>query len=193
VTTDTSTEAVQALIAEIRETASGVWDDAADTLAALLDERTATASFNASAHSQAQDRIRDLEASKALEESVSTSYLRRAERAEADLHIEMAELFDVQAERDKLVTELANLEAGFKTFMKSHNKVLDENERLAAKLAGVTAERFHEAYERLSFDFDYVTRVDTAVPWADVPEQNKRLMEATVAAILADTDEGSER
>lgn len=38
------------------------------------------------------------------------------------------------------------------------------------------AERFHEAYERLASEHGYVTRPESAVPWADVPEQNKRLM-----------------
>ena len=38
------------------------------------------------------------------------------------------------------------------------------------------AESFHEAYERLASEHGYVTRPESAVPWADVPEQNKRLM-----------------
>jgi hypothetical protein len=51
-----------------------------------------------------------------------------------------------------------------------------------------TAERiaraFHEAYERLAPDFGYTTREASAKPWADVPEQNKRLMIAVVADLL---------
>ncbi len=34
------------------------------------------------------------------------------------------------------------------------------------------AERFHEAYERLAPEHGYATRPESAVPWADVPEQN---------------------
>lgn len=48
------------------------------------------------------------------------------------------------------------------------------------------AQRFHETYERLAPDYGYTTRRDSAVPWADVPEQNKRLMIAVCAEILAD-------
>jgi hypothetical protein len=50
--------------------------------------------------------------------------------------------------------------------------------------AETLARRFHEAYERLAPTFDYVTREATAVPWDDVPEQNKRLMIAVCAEIL---------
>lgn len=45
---------------------------------------------------------------------------------------------------------------------------------------------FHEAYERLAPDFGYKTREASAVPWDDVPEQNKALMRATVASLPAD-------
>jgi len=38
------------------------------------------------------------------------------------------------------------------------------------------AKLFHETYERLAPTFGYETRKDSAVPWADVPEMNKRLM-----------------
>ena len=43
------------------------------------------------------------------------------------------------------------------------------------------AQRFHEAYERLAPSFGYETRRESAVPWAEVPESNRRLMAATVA------------
>lgn len=48
------------------------------------------------------------------------------------------------------------------------------------------AQAFHEHYERLAPDFGYKTRRDSAKPWTEVPEQNRRLMVATVAAVLAD-------
>lgn len=47
------------------------------------------------------------------------------------------------------------------------------------------AERFHEAYERLAPQFGYRTRDASAVPWSDVPENNKALMTAVAAEILA--------
>ena len=47
------------------------------------------------------------------------------------------------------------------------------------------ARRFHEAYERLAPSFGYETRRESAVPWEEVPENNRRLMVATVRAALA--------
>lgn len=46
------------------------------------------------------------------------------------------------------------------------------------------AQRFHEAYERLAPEHGYETREASAKPWADVPEQNRGLMVATVQALL---------
>jgi hypothetical protein len=46
------------------------------------------------------------------------------------------------------------------------------------------AQLFHETYERLAPDFGYRTREASAVPWAEVPENNRRLMVATAAAII---------
>jgi len=46
------------------------------------------------------------------------------------------------------------------------------------------AKEFHKAYERLAPLFDYTTRPDSAVDWADVPEQNKSLMIAVVADLV---------
>jgi hypothetical protein len=51
--------------------------------------------------------------------------------------------------------------------------------------AEMLARRFHEAYERLAPQFNYVTRQATAVPWEEVPEENKRLMIAVCEEILA--------
>lgn len=50
----------------------------------------------------------------------------------------------------------------------------------AEKLAQI----FHETYERLAPEFSYQTRKASAVPWEDVPENNKRLMVAVCAEIL---------
>lgn len=47
------------------------------------------------------------------------------------------------------------------------------------------ARRFHETYEALAPSFGYETRPESAVPWEDVPEMNKRLMVA-VADVLLD-------
>jgi hypothetical protein len=38
------------------------------------------------------------------------------------------------------------------------------------------ARNFHEIYERLAPKFSYKTREASAVPWEDVPENNKQLM-----------------
>jgi hypothetical protein len=48
------------------------------------------------------------------------------------------------------------------------------------------ARAFHDAYERLAPDFGYRTREESAVPWEDVPEANKKLMIATVDALIAE-------
>ena len=50
--------------------------------------------------------------------------------------------------------------------------------------AAALAERFHETYERLAPDFGYRTREASAKPWADVPDQNKRLMIAVCDVLL---------
>ena len=46
------------------------------------------------------------------------------------------------------------------------------------------ARAFHETYERLAPEHGYETRKASAVPWEDVPEQNKSLMIAVVAALI---------
>jgi hypothetical protein len=43
---------------------------------------------------------------------------------------------------------------------------------------------FHETYERLAPEFGYETRPESAVPWEQVPEQNRRLMEAVAGEAL---------
>jgi hypothetical protein len=46
------------------------------------------------------------------------------------------------------------------------------------------ARKFHETYERLAPVFNYTTRKDSAVPWEDVPKNNKLLMTAVASDIL---------
>lgn len=46
------------------------------------------------------------------------------------------------------------------------------------------AQAFHETYERLAPEFGYRTREASAKPWAEVPEQNKRLMIAVVKELI---------
>jgi hypothetical protein len=48
------------------------------------------------------------------------------------------------------------------------------------------ARRFHETYEDLAPEMDYVTRAESRVPWEDVPDKNRRLMVATVQRLLDD-------
>jgi hypothetical protein len=46
------------------------------------------------------------------------------------------------------------------------------------------AQKFHETYERLAPEHGYETRKASAVPWADVPPNNKALMIAVCAEII---------
>lgn len=46
------------------------------------------------------------------------------------------------------------------------------------------ARKFHETYERLAPKYSYKTRKASAVPWEDVPQNNKQLMIAVCAEIL---------
>ncbi len=43
---------------------------------------------------------------------------------------------------------------------------------------------FHETYERLAPTYSYKTRKASAVPWDQVPKQNKVLMIAVSAEVL---------
>ena len=47
------------------------------------------------------------------------------------------------------------------------------------------AQAFHESYERLAPDFGYKTREASAVPWEDVPIDNKSLMMSVVVDLIA--------
>jgi hypothetical protein len=46
------------------------------------------------------------------------------------------------------------------------------------------AKYFHSEYERMAPHFGYKTRPASAVPWDEVPEENRRLMMAVCAGIL---------
>jgi hypothetical protein len=46
------------------------------------------------------------------------------------------------------------------------------------------AKLFHETYERLAPEFGYRTREASAVPWEDVPAENRALMVATCREVL---------
>lgn len=46
------------------------------------------------------------------------------------------------------------------------------------------AKLFHETYERLAPSFGYETRKASAVPWENVPDNNKKLMIAVVGEVL---------
>lgn len=49
--------------------------------------------------------------------------------------------------------------------------------------AEATARLFHETYERLAPSFCYETRKESAVPWEDVPANNRALMVAVVSEV----------
>lgn len=53
-------------------------------------------------------------------------------------------------------------------------------------IADTIARAFHEAYETLAPNFGYETRKASAVPWEDVPSNNKELMKAVVAQLIKD-------
>lgn len=46
------------------------------------------------------------------------------------------------------------------------------------------ARAFHEEYERRAPQHGYKTRKESAVPWEQVPSENRSLMRATVSALL---------
>jgi hypothetical protein len=43
---------------------------------------------------------------------------------------------------------------------------------------------FHQEYERMAPDYGYETKKESAVPWEEVPLQNRRLMVAVAQSIL---------
>ena len=50
------------------------------------------------------------------------------------------------------------------------------------------ARQFHEIYERLAPNFGYKTREASAVPWENVPDNNKRLMIAVCKELFFNDD-----
>lgn len=46
------------------------------------------------------------------------------------------------------------------------------------------AQFFHETYERLAPKYKYETRKESAVPWSEVPDNNKKLMIAVAGEVL---------
>lgn len=46
------------------------------------------------------------------------------------------------------------------------------------------ARHFHAHYEELAPQFGWVTRKDSAVPWDEVPAENRELMRAVVTRLL---------
>jgi|GEM_PF-41182 hypothetical protein len=60
-----------------------------------------------------------------------------------------------------------------------------ENPMKSVPDAESVAKLFHTTYERLAPHYGYGTRLATRVPWEQVPEQNRQLMIATAAEVLA--------
>lgn len=60
--------------------------------------------------------------------------------------------------------------------------------RESLETAGYTpemlAEKFHTLYEAFAPEYSYETRAESAVPWEDVPDQNKKLMIRVCRTIL---------
>lgn len=48
----------------------------------------------------------------------------------------------------------------------------------------VLAEFFHANYELLAPSFGYETRIESAVPWSKVPENNRNLMIAVAKRVI---------
>jgi hypothetical protein len=67
---------------------------------------------------------------------------------------------------------------------RSEGRALAAADRADALNEDRIAQAFHEAYERFAPLYGYKTREASAVPWASVPEDNKRLMRRTVADLL---------
>lgn len=47
------------------------------------------------------------------------------------------------------------------------------------------AREFHEAYERLAPEYGWDTQAASRKHWQDVPQENRNLMVATIAELLA--------
>ena len=90
--------------------------------------------------------------------------------ADGYIHMGADRLRDLLIERDR---ELATVRAERDAAIANNT----EPEQLA--------KAFHEAYERLAPAFGYKTREESAKPWKEVPENNRKLMIAVCAEILA--------
>jgi hypothetical protein len=208
---DTSTKAVKALIETLNRGAVRVaasplaarQELAADTLAALLDERDATASFNASAHAQAQECIRDLEADRKVCEQqirdledackrwqhVSEKNLARAERAEA--------------ERDRIKAEYdQNFPCdGGCSYNDGPEETCSRHGRRVSEVWQMQSDAQAEA-NRLAAKLDAVKDglrhlADAQQSWIDAGRVEQAISRETIRdralAILADTDERNEQ
>jgi hypothetical protein len=60
---------------------------------------------------------------------------------------------------------------------------LDEGQQWA--IADIIAAAFHDHYERLAPEHGYETREESRKAWGEVPEQNRKLMQATVHSLLS--------
>jgi hypothetical protein len=60
---------------------------------------------------------------------------------------------------------------------------LDESQQWA--IADIIAAAFHDHYERLAPEHGYETREESRKAWGEVPEQNRKLMQATVHSLLS--------
>ena len=61
---------------------------------------------------------------------------------------------------------------------------MSQTDSTPASKAQEIAEAFHETYERLAPTYGYVTRLDSAKPWSEVPLNNRLLMVAVVRELL---------
>ena len=173
-TVDTSRPAVEALITDLRNPAWNVDQSrTASALQVLLDERDAqNGALRTLEHTvqecqqdigKRDERIRDLE---------NTLIIVRASRAGALVLQERAE-----AERDRLSRGLDEAEAAIQAEVERTQKVRGERDKLAAKLDAVKAAVERDAEDRLG----------------ERMQSTPVVAKATIRAILADTDEGSER
>lgn len=55
---------------------------------------------------------------------------------------------------------------------------------MSGERAKEIAKFFHETYEKLAPSFGYETRPESAVPWEDVPQQNRALMVAVAGRVM---------
>lgn len=81
-----------------------------------------------------------------------------------------------------------NAESIFDKFVVGAKKFRGKSRRIDNNDAEAVARAFHEAYERLAPSFGYETRKESAKPWADVPDKNKRLMIAVAEDVMRDVE-----